>query len=213
MIQFLWQGGHGSHGPRAQTLARITGSREGDIATTKPSQVQALDTLTFWGHGDANKLCDKTPDQLIAIIAEWKALNAGLRTVEVITCNARHCARGDSYVGKLKSRLGFRTHTRGITIKALPVTVSGKMNAWSILLAETQYSSWVYVTAPGATDKLLMEASSLIQFRQNESGGLSSYRGDIALRANEMVKAHPEREWTMNYGYFGTLRANLVAIH
>ena len=102
--------------------------------------------------------------------------------------------------------------TSGMVVKALPVTVSGKRNAWSILLTETVYNSWCYVTAPDTADKLLMVASSMITFQKNDKGGLSSYRGDIATRADETVRANPAREWTMNYGYFNTLRSNLVLV-
>lgn len=213
MIQFLFQGGHGSHGPRAQALAGVTpGSRCGDIASTQPSVFPGLHTLAFWGHGDAYKLCGQSASQIFSLIKDWKKLNSGLKTIEVITCNARHAVGGAPFANQLKSKFGVMSGTRGMVVKGLPLTVTGKNNAWSILLAETNFNSWCYVTAPGATDKMLMEASSLITFQQNATGGLVSYRGDIATRANEMVRQHPQRQWTMNYGYFNTLRASLVAV-
>lgn len=181
--------------------------------TTNPAVVPNLDTLAFWGHGDSSKLCGKTPRELHEVIKAWKSHNAGLKTVEIITCNARHASGGDPFVKKLKSGIGFRSSLRGLTIKALPTTVTGKNNAWSILLAETNHKSWVYVTAPGATDALLMEASSLINFQRNVNGGLSSFWGDIAKRADQMVRDNPNRQWTMNYGYFNTLRAHLGVVH
>ena len=94
-------------------------------------------------------------------------------------------------------------------MKALPTTVSGKLNAFSILLAETNTKSWVYVTAPGADDKLLMQAQSLIQYERTQDGRLVSFRGDIAQRADKTVRDNPQRQWTMNYGYFNTLRSCL----
>ncbi len=213
MVQFLFQGGHGSHGPRAQALSTVTpGSRCGDINTTNPTTIQGLDTLAFWGHGDSQKLCDKTPTQLFEIIKSWKNRNSGLKTIELITCNARHTTSGDPFANRLKSKFGILSGTRGMVVKALPVTVSGKRNAWSILLAETVFNSWCYVTAPGTDDSLLMQASSLITFQRNATGGLVSYRGDIAKRADEMVRANPQRQWTMNYGYFNTLRAHLGVV-
>ena len=57
-----------------------------------------------------------------------------------------------------------------------------------------------------------MEASSLIQFTTNATGGLVSFKGDIAQRADAMVREHRDRKWTMNYGYFNTLRATLGAV-
>jgi hypothetical protein len=213
MIQFLFQGGHGSHGPRAQALSGVTpGSRCGDIATTQASAIVGLDTLAFWGHGDAHKLCNKSPDQLFSLIKDWKRLNPALKTIEIITCNARHAVGTNPFANRLKSKFGVLSGTRGMVVKALPVTVTGKNNAWSILLAETIHNSWCYVTAPGTDDKLLMQAQSLIAFEQNETGGLRSYRGDIATRADQMVRANPQRQWTMNYGYFNTLRAHLGVV-
>jgi hypothetical protein len=91
-------------------------------------------------------------------------------------------------------------------------TVTGKTNAWSILLAEPIHNSWVYITAPGTNDKELMVANSLIQFEKNATGGLVCFRGDMATRANKVVTEHPTRTWTMNYGYMNTLRAHLVAV-
>jgi hypothetical protein len=213
MVQFLFQGGHGSHGPRAQALATFTpGSRCSDIDTTAATAVPGLDTLAFWGHGDSQKLCGKTASELFAIIKQWKKLNPGLKTIEVITCNARHASAGDPFVNQLKSKFGILSGTQGMVIKALPLTVTGKTNAWSILLAEINYNSWCYITAPGANDALLMQASILIQYEKNTAGGVVSYKGDIAERANQMIKNHPQRQWTMNYGYFNTLRANLVVV-
>ena len=213
MIQFLYQGGHKSHGPRAQALAGVTpGSHCGDIANTKARTITGLDTLTFWGHRDAYRLCNLTPDQIFTLIKDWKRLNPNLNTIELITCNARHAVGRDPFANRLKSKFGIMSGTRGMMVKALPVTVTGKNNAWSILLAENGHNSWCYITAPGANDKLLMEASSLIMFERNVTGGLVSYRGDIAKRADQQVRSHPQRKWTMNYGYFNTLRANLVVV-
>ncbi|WP_102226538.1 hypothetical protein [Acidimangrovimonas sediminis] len=213
MYQILYQGGHGSHGPRAQALANVTpGAQCGDIATTPARPVQGLTTLAFWGHGDSFQLCNKSAREIHEVIKEWKAVNPGLGTVEIITCNARHCTTGDSFANQLKHGIGWRSSLKGLTIKALPTTVGGKRNAWSILLAETIRNSWVYITAPGATDSLLMEANSLIQYEKMPSGGLRSFNGDIAMRADKVVREHPMRQWTMNYGYMNTLRAHLGVV-
>lgn len=211
MIQFLYQGGHGSHGPRAQALASVTpGAKVSDV-TTPAVAVPGLDTLAFWGHGDAHRLCGKTVEELRTLIGAWKKLNKGIHTVEIVTCNARHCRAGDPYATRLRTSFGIMSGTSGIKVRALPTTVSGKHNAWSILLAETVHNSWVYITAPGVDDKLLMVASSLIQFEQND-GKMVCFKGDIATRADKVVREHPDRQWTMNYGYMNTLRACLGAV-
>lgn len=209
MIQFLFQGGSGSHGPRAQALSSVTaGSKVADI-TTAPKAVTGLDTLAFWGHGDQFKLCGNSVNDMRTVISGWKNLNSGLKTIEIITCNARHCSAGDPFAKRLKSSFGIMSGTRGLKVKALPTTVTGKTNAWSILLAEPGFRSWVYITAPGKTDSLLMQANTLIQFQTNATGGLVSFKGDIAQRADKVVREHRDRKWTMNYGYFNTLRAHL----
>jgi hypothetical protein len=213
MVQFLYQGGHGSHGPRAQALSNVTpGSLCGDIAATQPSTIMGLDTLAFWGHGDSLRLCGKTARELHELIKRWKAFNPGLNTVEIITCNSRHATGGDPYATQLKSGIGFRSSLKGLTIKALPTTVTGKRNAWSILLAETNFNSWVYITAPGANDAMLMQAKTLIDFETTAQGKVVSFRGDIAKRADDTVRAYPLRQWTMNYGYLNTLRAHLGVV-
>jgi hypothetical protein len=209
MVQFLYQGGYGSHGPRAEALAAVTHGSKVSEVSSKASAVQDLDTLTFWGHGDSHQLCGQGVDEIHSVIQAWKKLNPGLKTVEIITCNARHALNGDPFATRLKNSFGYWSGTSDITLKALPTTVTGKNNAWSILLAETIHKSWVYVTAPGLDDKLLMEASSLIRFEETASGGKVSYRGDIATRADQAVRNNPNRSWTMNYGYFNTLRACL----
>lgn len=148
MIMILWQGGKGSHQDRALTLAHVTpGAIEGDIDKTGARALANLDTLIFWGHGDYNVLCGKSPEQIHTIIYKWKMLNDRLRTVEILTCNARHCHSGDSFVGKLKARMARARETGGIRIKALPISVAGKVHAWSILLTEVHTQSWVYVSA------------------------------------------------------------------
>jgi hypothetical protein len=180
--------------------------------TAAAAAVPNLDTLAFWGHGDSQRLCGKTVEEIRTTIAAWKRLNPGIQTVEILTCNARHCTSGDPFATRLKSSFGILSGTRGLKVRALPTTVTGKTNAWSILLAEPIHNSWVYITAPGTNDKELMVANSLIQFEKNATGGLVCFRGDMATRANKVVTEHPTRTWTMNYGYMNTLRAHLVAV-
>jgi hypothetical protein len=209
MIQFLYQGGHGSHGPRTQALADMTGSGCGDISTTNPSTIVGLDTLAFWGHGDSYKLCGKTVNELHTIIAAWKKLNKGIQNIEIITCNSRHCTAGNAFANKIKGKFGIMSGTRGLVLKALPATVTGKVNAWSILLWEPNFNSWCYVTAPGTDDSLLMQATTLVQYEIKPDGGMICFKGDMAKRADQVVRDHPDRKWTMNYGYMKTLRAHL----
>ena len=211
MIQILYTHDHATRG---SALASTIGARHGLIGSTDPQRIRGLDTLTFWGHGDPGRFCERTPSDMVKLIRKWKDLNGSLKTVELITCNARHCTSGDPLAKKIKSALHrniFRSTSR-LKVKALPVTVTGKRNAFSILLAETVHKSWVYVTAPGTNDSLMMQAQNLIRWEQDEEGRSFCFKGDMAARANQVVRDNPDRQWTMNYGYFNTLRANLVAV-
>jgi hypothetical protein len=220
MLQILCEGppGHAKndHGPRGKLLAQVHGGSCGYIETAIATPKPGLVTLVLWGHGDAEKLCGMKAADAAEVVKRWKAINPGIKTLEIITCNARHASgSGSPYVSQLKSKLtGFRSSTRDIEIKALPVAVGGKRNNWSILLAEPVFKSWVYITAPGANDALLMQAKTLIDYEAGERGeGLQSYRGDIAIKADQSVRAAPmNRQWTMNYGYFNTLRSHLVKV-
>lgn len=212
MIQILFTEDHRA---RAVALAGAVPGSAAALIDTPPTKINGLDTLTFWGHGDPWKFCTKTPAEMAKVIKDWKSKNSGIKTVELITCNARHFSTGatDSFANQLKSALksGIMSSTSGIKMKGLPVGVTGAQNAWSILLADPGTKSWVYVSAPGMTDADMMEGQGLIRYHKVGTG-LVSFNGDIAQRANKMIVEHPKRKWSMNYGYFNNLRANLVSI-
>lgn len=212
MIQILYTQDHMT---RAVALTSVVPlARHGLVNTTPPIAIPGLHTLTFWGHGDPGRFCDHSPSELVKLIGKWKKLNSKLKTVELITCNARHCTQGDPLASKIKSglRMGFLHGTAGIKVKALPVTVTGKRNAFSILLAEPNYKSWAYITAPGTNDGPMMEAQNLIRYDAGQNGGAVPYQGDLAVKANKVARDHPVRNWTVNFGYFNTLRSCLVDV-
>lgn len=209
MIQILYTEDHKARGT---TLAAEQGDAPHGLIDIEAITKEGLDTLVLWGHGDALRFCGKNVDDMKDIIKAWKKKNGGLKTVELITCNVRHYSTlmsSESYLKKLKSALsGFFSSTGGLKLKALPVTCTGSEDAFSILLAETNHKSWCYVTGPGTDDTVMMKGASLIKF-ETVDGKTKSYTGDIAERANEMVKI-TDRKWTMNYGYFNSLRGCLV---
>jgi hypothetical protein len=221
-------GAKDSHKVRAETLAGvIPGGLAGNIDNTLPQAVlSALDTLIFWGHGEQNRLCGKSAMDLCRLIAEWKKLNPALKTVELITCNARHCdGARDPYANRVKHHVKWDLRIRGtfeLKVKALPVAVRGKVNAWSILLAHAPTMTWVYITAPGTADADMMRAKNLIEFDRGATGAIS-YNGDLATKAMRVVSARANNpvdingqpfnvDWTMNYGYFSHLRSQLVEV-
>lgn len=220
-------GAKDSHEERAKGLSAVTGNcGYGNIDTTTATAVPNLNTLIFWGHGESSSMCGKSVVDLCKVIADWKKLNPKLKTIEIITCNARHAkGKAAAYVDKLKNHLKWDPRIRGtfsMTVKALPVGVGGKHNVWSILLAHGATGSWVYITAPGVTDAEMMQAKNLIEFDRGTTGAIS-YTGDLAEKANKVVSARAKNpvdvsgnpfnvDWTMTYGYFNTLRACLVVV-
>ena len=213
MIQILY--GH-KHDQRAMNLAGALGNARHDDINRAPTKVPGLDTLLFWGHGDAWKLCEQTPDQMAAIITKWKAKNSGLKTIEIVTCNARHSTAGmEPFAQALKAKLraGFMSATRNVKVKGLPITVTGSANAFSVLLADPGTNTWAYVTGPGTDDSVMWEGARLINSHV-VNGRRVDFKGNIAARANQIVNdpANAGRKWTVNYGSFRTLRDHLVKV-
>lgn len=209
MLQILYTTDHLARG--VALSQELPGSEHALVDTA--ATAKGVDTLLCWGHGDAYSFCKKSAADMVALVTAWKSVNPELATVELVTCNARHCTgTADSFANQLKSGLGgFFSSTKNIRIKALPVTVTGSVNAFSILLAEPATKSWCYVTGPGTDDKEMFKGANQITSHV-VSGRTVSFRGDIAQRADAIVRANPDRKWTMNYGYFNTLRGNLVYV-
>lgn len=204
-----------SHRNRAFRLAAVTaGATTAHINMPPTRMPRRIDTLTLWGHGDMARLCGKTPEEMATLIKAWKSANSSLKTVELITCDVRHF-RGneDSYANLLKLALrrgGILSNTRGITLKGMPVSVGGIKDAHSILLADWQSGTWVYITAPGPSDDTLGFAKRLILFDERNMERPDGT--DVASLANKVLQMHPRRDWSMSYGTFTTLRSALVPI-
>ncbi len=206
MIQILYAQ---DHTERGQALAQAVGGSQSSLVTTPASKKPGLDTLTFWGHGDLVRLCGKTAAEMVTLIKQWKDLNGSLATVEVITCNARHSSgRHDSFVQNLVNglRAGFMSSTRSLVVKAMPVNVEGAHNGYSILLAHAPNKSWCYVTGKGPDDKFMIEGSKLVKA---ESATLGY---DLAAAATKVARDVKRRDFTLNYGYFNTLRSHLGVV-
>ena len=198
------------HAARAEALAQVLPGAQHGLVTTTPVAKAGLDTLIFWGHGDMLRLCGLLAPDVTKLIAAWKKLNPGLKTVEIITCNARHASVGsDPLAAQIKRGLtaGFLSATRSIVVKALPVNVGGKHEAYSILLANAPNKTWCYVTASGASDATMWEGANLVK------AAAKDFASDLAQGANKVVIDVKDRKFTLNYGYFNTLRAQLGVVH
>ncbi len=212
MIQVLYTQ---DHADRGIAFASEIGASHNLIDVVPAAK--GITTLTLWGHGDNHHFCGKDASEIKKVIVGWKKVNPQLSTVEIITCNARHAPSGSSsFVNQLKNKLQAffsSTHklTKKIAIKALPVSVGGKSNAFSILLADHTSKSWCYITAPGTDDSLMWQGANKIKFHDVD-GKSVSYKGNIAERANQIASNDKDRKYTLNYGSFSMLRKSLVFV-
>ena len=206
MIQILYEA---DHEKRAETLAGALPGSQHHLVSTAPSKKDGLDTLAFWGHGTQAFLCGMNVSGFVALVKSWKKLNSSLKTVEIITCDARHAAGTDDpfvVMAKAALRGGILSSTRSMVLKAMPVHVVGSQDALSILLADWQSKSWCYITAPGPTGKVLHLTTELIKKEAKPFGD------DLARTGDKVAREVKVRTYTLNYGYFATLRAQLEVV-
>ena len=206
MIQVLYAQ---DHTERGVALSQAVPGSQSSLHTVAPSAKPGLDTLLFWGHGDLARLCGLQSGDFVTLVGSWTKLNPGLKTVEIITCNARHAPTGyDSYAQNVATglRAGFLSATRNIVVKAMPMNVGGATNAFSILLAHAPNKSWCYITGPGPDDKIMFQGNNLVKAESAQLGY------DLALAGNKVAKEAKDRKFTLNYGYFNTLRAQLGVV-
>ena len=211
MIYILFQSGHDQ---RAQALSLFTNpSLCKNIDLISPRKIWGLVTLTFWGHGDAMRFCGYDVKSFVQLLRRWKKKNSTLKTIELISCNLRHCSSASSlsFFEQLKLNSRFSRSVSSLQIKSLPMSLLGPNKVWSILLAEVNFTSWCYITAPGNDDKLLMEVVNQLCFTESASG-IVSYKGSLIERAEQVVRRHQARGWTLNYGHLRFLRRNLTNI-
>lgn len=88
-IQILYEA---DHQQRAQVLMNsLAADAVADPVDVAPKRVDGLTTLVLWGHGSHTGLCGlNNGKEVVQRINQWKDLNSGLKTVEIITCNSRH---------------------------------------------------------------------------------------------------------------------------
>ncbi len=208
MIQILHDN---THMTRAKVLAQTITTDAEYASIDTQAKSNAITTIIFWGHGDSYGLCGKTDDKLTEIIQKWHKKNKStLKTIEIITCNARHSQTGiqPAFVDALSEKtLTKRVKLKRIKIKLrdalkikalpamdLPLNKQGVRHAYSVLLAETETNTWVYLAAPAGKpenwpgsgdDGYLMSAKNLFDFKKVGSKSIS-YRGRLDTRAAEL---------------------------
>jgi hypothetical protein len=219
MIQILY--GDEGHKPRCYALAGVSpgasvGSASGPALDKK---VMQIDTLTFWGHGNATKFCDMTADEFVAKVKDWMKWNPTIKTLEIITCNSRHGTEGSkplgngefepcwvkSYTDQVKPRL----KKLGLTVKALPMGMgSAGANRWSILKYSATTNTWMYVTADGAKDTDFMWPGVVKVEDDPQFKATKNY-----VTAGTAVKAADTmRKYTLDFGTLATLRNALIIL-
>ena len=196
----IW--GEDDHEVRAKALATAYSTTAVSIRSA-PKAVAGLDTLVFWGHGDTTAFCHLSAADFVACVVAWRALNPGLETVEMLTCNARHSQTStDSYTDQVVTALS-RRQARAVDkvrFKALPVAVtkSGQTCKWSILKWHGASATWAYVAAPSRDmvnyhDKNMHDAVVMLENFMKPRGTADGLRNAFAAYSEmaAMAATHP----------------------
>jgi hypothetical protein len=198
--------GTGDHEVRAKALATVIPGSHCAPVSLAGIQKPGLDTLTYWGHGDATHFCDLTADDFVKHVSNWKKWNPSLKAVEIITCNARHNATGLAFTARVRPAL--RKKYSDIVLKGMPMGVGSiAAHNWSILKAHAPTKTWFYVTAGGNADTDEMwPAVHLVDAEALNNGS------NLAIAGANVEKANPSRKFGLRYGTFDKLRSVLTTI-
>jgi hypothetical protein len=219
MIQIL----HGDEGHRARCAALAAATPGASVGSAGgpalDKKVQKIDTLTFWGHGDASRFCGMTSSDFAAKVKEWMKWNPTIATVELITCNSRHGTIDSrklddgtierSWVKSYTDQVKPALKKQGLVVKALPMGMgTGGANRWSILKFSPSTNTWLYVTADGEKDTDVMwpgvtkvEQDPIFLSTKNFA------TAGAAVKARETL-----RKYTLDFGTIGALRTSLIVL-
>lgn len=219
MIQILY--GDEGHRARAMALAAVSPGANVGLASgpALDKKIMKIDTLTFWGHGDANRFCGLTAHDFVTKVKDWRKWNPTIATVEIITCNARHGtvetekrpngAIETSWVKSFTDQVKPGLKKLGLVVKALPMGMgSAGAHRWSILKWSPTTQTWLYVTADGATDTDTMwpgvhavEQHPLFQASKN-----------FVTAGTAVKNSTPMRKYTLDFGTIAQLRGALIPL-
>jgi hypothetical protein len=215
MVQILY--GDAQHRARCTALAAVTpGSSV--VAASGPAfdkRVLRIDTLTFWGHGDAHGFCGMRAAEFVAKVKEWRKWNPTIGTVEIITCNARHDTELPIGGGQTLWVKSFTDQAKpplqkaGLVVKALPMGVgNARASRWSVLKFSGTTNTWLYVTAGGAQDTDEMwPAVNALEAEQSFKTTKNYTTAGAIVKARDTM-----RKYTLDFGTVATLRAALVVL-
>jgi hypothetical protein len=190
-IAVLWA--DADHQNRAELLARTYNAPAHDFSAVPAQKIPGLDTLTFWGHGAADKFCHVDVPEFLDVVSAWCKANPGVTTVEMISCNLRHRhgTYADSYTMRVVSQLK-RRHAH-LTFKALPLLVTrmGVACENSVMKWQPTSQTWAYIGTPGKEDKYMFWIGRVLEDEMPPRGNHDGYvRGLAALEASGFLENH-----------------------
>ncbi|MBC8145834.1 MAG: hypothetical protein H7X80_09615 [bacterium] len=219
MIQILY--GDDGHKNRCMALGAATPASS-VVAASGPvldKKVMKIDTLTFWGHGDASKFCGMTAMNFVAKVKEWMKWNPTIKTLEIVTCNSRHWTidsrRLDdgtietSWVKSYTDQVKPQLKKLGLVVKALPMGMGNSgANRWSILKFSPTTNTWLYVTANGAKDTDVMwPGVTAVEQHPIFLASKNFVAAGTAVKTTETM-----RQYTLDFGTIGQLRDSLITL-
>ena len=219
MVQIFY----GDEGHKARCTALSAATAGSSIANaTGPAldkKVMKIDTLTFWGHGDATRFCGMSAMEFTNKVKEWMKWNPTIKTLEIITCNSRHGTIDSvklddgtierSWVKSYTDQVKPGLKKLGLTVKALPMGMGASgANRWSILKFSPTTNTWLYVTADGEKDTDVMwPAVTKVEQDPLFKATKSFVTAGAAVKAADTL-----RKYTIDFGSIGGLRSALVTL-
>lgn len=151
------------HELRATNLASVIGERFAALVGGGATPASSDKTLTIWGHGGPDDFAGMNPTQLSDFIKAWKAKNASLTTVELVTCDARHSPDNrDSFTDKLMPLLINASKSK-VLVNVMCLPRGGSTATTSELWATEVAGSNGYYFIAGDDDASLQKGSQVFK--------------------------------------------------
>ncbi|RME74684.1 MAG: hypothetical protein D6776_04735 [Planctomycetota bacterium] len=199
------------HEARAKALAKAVKEKAHELVPDAEPIKTKDKTLTFWGHGGQGSFCDLTPAQFVEVISAYVKKNKKIKTIEIITCDARHKQRRgeDAFINEVVAQIQgdkkLKKRFKKIAIKALPIAVTGK-ESYSILWASEGTNTFCYIAAKKRKD---MDEAGKRMLQLAKTVTPKYHLGEIG---NELAK-DSERKFSVLYGDIKNLRSYLAKVN